>query len=332
MHNDKFYCVLLVVREGEEIMTDADEIRAYWQNVDAEEDDLLAYIGDRQSELADSLQNVLDHFRSIALFDHLNRLEVNRLHRKISQWQRAGIDAGEFNLVARDLSNRTRISGNEALLAYIWIEFIETDDDIMERNEEMLLNVSQNAYNREFQRAQQMTGAGKPNPPTAKDVGKWLDGQMPDGGSYKDDIYADARYRAGQFQKMVNAEKQQMDAPIPLGPKKALDIDNPQYKKALRAQRDWMLRRSQYGANKDNHAGRLDMYMSYVIGQTVMMAFQDAEVKKFQFIATIDDRTTDACRSLHLKIFPMKDAMIGINVPPIYPPYHPCRSIIRAVE
>ena len=313
-------------------MNDADEIRAYWKYADAGEDDLLSYIGDRQSELADNLQNVLDHFRSIALFDNLNRLEVNRLHRKISQWQRSGIDAGEFNLVARDLFNRTKIRGNEALLAYLWIEFIGFDDDVMERNKEMLLNVSRNAYEREFQRAQQMTGAGKPDPPAAKDVDKWLNGQMPDGGNYKDDIYADARYRAGQFQKMVNAEKQQMNAPTPLGPRKALDIENPQYQKALKAQRDWMLRRSQYGANKDNHAGRLDMYMSYVIGETVTRAFQNADVKKFQFIATIDDRTTEACRSRHLKIFPMKNAMIGVNIPPIYPPYHPCRSIIRAVE
>ena len=124
-------------------------------------------------------------------------------------------------------------------------------------------------------------------------------------------------YRARQFQKMVNAEKQQMGTP--LGPKKPLDIDNAQYKKALEIQKQWYLRRTHSLAYEGNHAGMLDMYLSYVVSETVVRAFQDAGVKKYQFIATIDDRTTNECRSLHLKIFPMNGVMIGINCPPIYP-------------
>ncbi|HEX3018605.1 MAG TPA: minor capsid protein [Caproicibacter sp.] len=313
-------------------MNDVDYILNYWHYADTEEDTLLSYISDKQSDLSDDLQDILDHFRSIQLSGNISRNEVERLHRKINTWQKAGYDVGEFNLIMRDLDSRTRISGNEALLAFLMAAFIGFYQPIMAQDKKILLNISQNAYKREFQNAQQITGKGKENPPTAQDVDKWLDNTIPTGGRYQDDLYADARYRAGQFQKMVNAEKQQMNAPTPLGPKKALDIDNLQYKKALKAQRDWMLRRSQHGANKDNHAGQLDIYMSYIVSETVVRAFEDAGVEKYQFIATIDDRTTDACRSLHLKIFPMKDIMIGINCPPIYPPYHPCRSIIWAVE
>lgn len=104
-------------------------------------------------------------------------------------------------------------------------------------------------------------------------------GKRPDSvrGTFDSDVYADAMYRARQFQKMVNAEKQQMGTP--LGPKKPLDIDNAQYKKALEIQKQWYLRRTHSLAYEGNHAGMLDMYLSYVVSETVVRAFQDAGVK-----------------------------------------------------
>ena len=313
-------------------MKDADCITCYWHYADMQEDNLSEHIDGQQPRLSDELQEILDHFRNIRLTGNVTRTEVNRLHRKIEQWQRSGYGAGEFKLIMRELNHRERIKGTDVLLAYLFATFIGFYQPVMAETQKMFLDVSREAYKREFKAAQKITSKGRMNPPGENTIKGWLKSPIPSGGTFKNDMYADAAYRARQFQKLISAEKQQMNIPGRLGQRRPLDIDNEQYKKALKIQRSWILRRSQHGANKDNHSGQIDMYMAYVVSETVVRAFQDAGVKKYQFIATIDDRTTDACRSRHLKIYNMADIQIGINAPPIYPPYHPCRSIITAVE
>jgi len=49
-------------------------------------------------------------------------------------------------------------------------------------------------------------------------------------------------------------------------------------------------------------------------------------VEWYQFLATLDHRTTDSCQNLDLKIFKLSEKMEGINYPPISSPPHPCRS------
>ena len=99
----------------------------------------------------------------------------------------------------------------------------------------------------------------------------------------------------------------------------------------LRRQRAWQLREVQK-TPEGRFAGYYDMVMGFIVGHTVVQAFMDAGVKAYRFIATIDDRTTDECRALHGKVFRMEELKLGINAPPVYPPPHPCRSVIQAVE
>ncbi len=53
-------------------------------------------------------------------------------------------------------------------------------------------------------------------------------------------------------------------------------------------------------------------------------AFSEAiGIEKYQFLATLDIRTSKICRSLDGQIFEYKDKQTGVN----YPPMHPyCRS------
>jgi len=53
-------------------------------------------------------------------------------------------------------------------------------------------------------------------------------------------------------------------------------------------------------------------------------------VERYQFLATLDHRTTDSCQELDLKIFKLSEKMEGINYPPISSPPHPCRSTTTA--
>lgn len=52
--------------------------------------------------------------------------------------------------------------------------------------------------------------------------------------------------------------------------------------------------------------------------------FREMGITKYQFIATIDDRTSEICRSLNGKVFEEKDRQIGVNCPFCHPF---CRSV-----
>lgn len=52
--------------------------------------------------------------------------------------------------------------------------------------------------------------------------------------------------------------------------------------------------------------------------------FREMGITKYQFIATIDDRTSEICRSLNGRIFEEKDRQIGVNCPFCHPF---CRSV-----
>lgn len=41
-------------------------------------------------------------------------------------------------------------------------------------------------------------------------------------------------------------------------------------------------------------------------------------VEKYQFVATLDSRTSDICRSMDMKVIPMKDFQPGVTAPPLH--------------
>ena len=66
---------------------------------------------------------------------------------------------------------------------------------------------------------------------------------------------------------------------------------------------------------------------TYVTNQMHKAAYKEAEVEKYIYVATLDLRTSKVCRSLDGKTFPVSEAKVGVN----YPPMHPnCRSVTIA--
>lgn len=60
-----------------------------------------------------------------------------------------------------------------------------------------------------------------------------------------------------------------------------------------------------------------------ICGQASFDSYKETHVEKYQFVATLDLRTSDVCRSLDGEVVNIKDREVGIN----YPPLHPfCRS------
>lgn len=65
--------------------------------------------------------------------------------------------------------------------------------------------------------------------------------------------------------------------------------------------------------------------LNYVHNQATLDSLKSANMEYFQFIATLDKRTSSVCREHDNHVYPIDEAEVGTNVPPLHPR---CRSTI----
>ena len=58
---------------------------------------------------------------------------------------------------------------------------------------------------------------------------------------------------------------------------------------------------------------------SYFMEQASQKAYEELEVNEYQFLATLDSKTSKICQDWDGEIVPLKDAVIGVNMPPMHP-------------
>lgn len=66
----------------------------------------------------------------------------------------------------------------------------------------------------------------------------------------------------------------------------------------------------------------------YVANQAEMDSYKECGVEKYEFVAALDARTSQICRDMDGKVFPVEEQSPGTNAPPMHP-Y--CRSTTIAV-
>lgn len=68
------------------------------------------------------------------------------------------------------------------------------------------------------------------------------------------------------------------------------------------------------------NAGRLvQTETSAVISSSDKKMYDEFEVEKYEYVATLDNRTSDICKSLDGKVFNVKDYQPGVNAPVMHP-------------
>lgn len=80
------------------------------------------------------------------------------------------------------------------------------------------------------------------------------------------------------------------------------------------------------GASKARRLVRTES--NYVSSEMNFAAYEECGIKEYQFLATLDLRTSKVCRELDGKIFPVKDRKVGVNCNPMHPW---CRSTTISV-
>ncbi len=59
--------------------------------------------------------------------------------------------------------------------------------------------------------------------------------------------------------------------------------------------------------------------VNHFTNEATALAYEECEIDKYQFSATLDIKTCDRCAALDNKIFNIKDKKIGVNYPPMHP-------------
>ena len=57
----------------------------------------------------------------------------------------------------------------------------------------------------------------------------------------------------------------------------------------------------------------------YFANQMEMQSYEECEIEKYRFVATLDLRTSDICRELDGKVFLVSEQQPGKNCPPMHP-------------
>lgn len=66
---------------------------------------------------------------------------------------------------------------------------------------------------------------------------------------------------------------------------------------------------------------------TYMANAAEMQSYEEAEIDKYMFLATLDSRTSERCRKHDLKVYKVSEAVPGKNMPPLHTF---CRSTTRA--
>lgn len=140
-----------------------------------------------------------------------------------------------------------------------------------------------------------------------------------DGSMFEEDMQARAVYGARRLSQMVAASMAQGGAP---------DVGDPVIQRFLRAEQSWLLKASEGGG----YHGHLDTAMTNIVGYCVLRDMERRGVRQVRFAAVLDGRTTEECRALDGRVFRVSELALGKNAPPIYPPPHPCRSILIPIH
>ena len=78
---------------------------------------------------------------------------------------------------------------------------------------------------------------------------------------------------------------------------------------------------SHYGKKASEQLVRTEA--SHFNNQFELEAYKELDIEQYVFLATLDSKTSTACRDLDGKVFPLKAAEEGVNFPPMHPR---CRS------
>ena len=78
-----------------------------------------------------------------------------------------------------------------------------------------------------------------------------------------------------------------------------------------------------FGQSMNNSVRLIRTETTYSCNQAELASYEELDIEKYEFVATLDTRTSPICQKMDGKVFKTEDAKAGINLPAMHPN---CRS------
>lgn len=314
-----------------------------WKEVDK----LLSQHLDKYKKLDKKMRRKLqDIFNSIFFtYEEINNYTTDKklkeFKEKISDFLEDNKVDGYIAYELRKILNKKKIKNSDVLKKSILMAFAEQEKQIDEIETELFEEVSELAYEdgqdeaiEEFEIEKKPISIPKTllmsllTLPTYRGY-KWQD--------YRD---GDLMYYARQIynQTVINMQQE-----------RPLDVDSNEFSSVLNRRSNKYLKKKDRERAVDQYSGALNNQVVFLVNQIALQGMLRQGCTKVRFVAVVDDRTTEMCRSLNGQIFDIfemnvfsrysaedgkniiyrvKGLQLGANLPPIDNHFHYCRSTI----
>lgn len=331
-----------------------DILKKRWKEVDKQLDSFYFKNNRLNKQLRDNIQQILNsiNVKYDNLFDYVSSKDKRILRTNVNELKEKYQLEGYVDYLLNEYTKKSKLRYNEYITALFLIEYYKLYEQQESLEFDVLKQVSTIVYEESQLEVIEVLKKKKPRLLTVPEAFllQLIGMSKYNNAFWKDYKQGNISYNAEQLFKLV-ATNIQAERP--------LDVDEDDFKKLFEKQQ------RNYFAKKKNETiegrtGYVDVYYGPFDNIVVMIANQialkgmiDQGCKKVQFIATIDDKTTEMCQSLNGQIFSIngtnkyyrysaiddKDVLyttkglkIGENLPPIDNHIHHCRSTIYPVR
>lgn len=312
-------------------------IKDRWQQIDKKLNKHIILYNNLNLNMQDEIQSVFDGI-NIPFLDinkPITEQQRNKLSRMYQKWHNEGIMPVYFSLrVQRALRNRNT-TNLQLISLMIEASYLRRNKQL--NDEKLIKDIAKETYSKEIEKYK-----GK-----SKSIDDYLIMLMsfPNPNGYIWNEYKDAttEYYANQMtnQVMINLQQQ-----------KELNINGEEFQKILNTEQKRYLNKKKEPL-VDKFSGSLDTEISYIVNSVVLRAYIDIGIEQVRFVAVIDERTSEMCKSLDTQVFKIQGKnrfyrysqeakeyieyeveglVSGLNLPPINDGFHYCRSTIVAMR
>ena len=313
-------------------MTNEEILEKRWNSIDKYLKKYVNEYNKLNTKMKDKLQDVFNSF-DIEYSDinkPISKAKKDRLYRFINELKDKGLLTGYFGYQARLLLNRKNVTYAEMLEIMIQGSYLEENKELDEINNDLFYKVCETSYNQGLEEINGKTSNLFNSSKFALLLSIPILGMTIS--QYMESL---ALTNANELYKQTLVNKQ-------LG--KDLNVDNRSYSVLFKKQRNRIV-----DINGDKLSGGIVNITNNLSNSAFLEAGKDNNIKQCRFIAELDKRTTDMCKSMDNMLFNIDDwnkfyrysavdgrdvlytvkgLEVGINLPPITNHFHWCRSTI----
>lgn len=291
-----------------------------WNYVDKILNQYLLTYKRKQNDLKDSIQSIFDMgFNYKELTRYLKNNDLSRFKRYLQKNEQYMSESNYALYMAKKYINKSKITYKEMLEVILLVEYAKFQYELADDRFDTFYNISEEVVNEEIEKVESMGYKRKHLKWTPFILTSLLLTPNNLGNTWQE-------YVAGIV--IYNAEEVYKQALIDLRQDKPLNVNRNEYREIFKRQQKREINKKLQDKN-DKFMGQIDNEDNYLINQEKLYVYNYYGVKKVRFVAVIDDRTTDVCKSRNGKVYDIEKLTLGENLPPLH---YNCRSYIEPVR